>query len=72
MLPLRRRSRLVRLGPRPLAVSRRDRRPVVEFAADPIQPDCRHYAALAIIEGRLSRAYVEGAKCNNNHRNFDV
>jgi hypothetical protein len=50
MLPLRRRGWLGRVGNANQAVSGRDERPVVEAAADVIQPNCRHYAAVAIIK----------------------
>jgi hypothetical protein len=53
MLPLRRRSRLGAIGGGALAVSRRDRSPLMGFAADLIQPYCRHYEAGAAGEYNL-------------------
>jgi hypothetical protein len=63
MLPLRRRSSLVCIGAEPLALSRCDGSQVVELAADTIQPNCRHYAVVAIIDGFCFTAY---GGCNHN------
>lgn len=63
MLPLRRHGQLGCIGSQALAPSRRDRSRVVEFAADVIQPICRHYAAVAIIDAVSSTPY---RGCNHN------
>jgi hypothetical protein len=71
MLPLRRRSRLVGIGPRTLAVSRWDRSLAMDFAADMIQPNCRHYATGATKEHHLLapqrgvQPQLEPSQCRN-------
>jgi hypothetical protein len=75
MLPLRRRDGLDCTGTPALAVSGRDGSPLVEFAAGVIQPNYRHYAAVAIIEDDLFIANEEcncNCNCNENNRNVET